>query len=126
MHQHLEQGLVANALALSQFPRFRHVGLRQSQRNLDALGPVQSADQMRPFRRCSFFEERRGLPFYKFPTLAAGPPVRLFFIACKFRHFHRALFIASFPSQPRREIVPVLPGIQGLRRDHTDPLIALH
>ena len=51
MYQHLEQGLVSDALSRREFAGLCYVGLGQSQRYLNAGAPVQLADETRSLRR---------------------------------------------------------------------------
>src|SRR5438309_11978774 len=77
MHQHLEEGLVSDALSRCQFPGLGYIGFGQSQRNLDAGHLVQLTDKARASRRASFLPACGRLLLYELPAFAAGPPVRL-------------------------------------------------
>jgi len=55
VYQHLEQGLVTNALACGELTRLRYVGFGQSQRYLNAGSSVQLADKALSFWSLAFF-----------------------------------------------------------------------
>jgi len=106
MHQHLEQGLVTDALACREFSRLQYVGFGQSQRDLNAGSPVQFADKARPVRRAPPLRRAGRFLLQKLATLATCPPVRLFPFIPELRHvnlFHSHRFIplaAVGPSSP--------------------------
>ncbi len=104
MDQHFEQGLVSHTFAGRDLSRLRHVGFRQSQRDLNAGSPVQSADKARSLRRAPLPKGFGRSPLYKFAARATGPPVRLFAFIHKPRHVNR-FFLHSF--------TPPVPGGPG-------------
>src|SRR5207248_1241230 len=72
MHQHLEEGLVSDALSRCEFSGLGFVGLGQAQRNLDAGDLVQLTDKTRALRRASFLPGSGRLLFYELAAFAAG------------------------------------------------------
>jgi hypothetical protein len=54
MHQHLEEGLVSDALSRCEFSGLGYIGFGQSQCNLDAGDLVQLTDKPRAPRLTSF------------------------------------------------------------------------
>src|ERR1022692_4854830 len=79
--EHLEQGLVADALARRQFSSLLHVRTGQSQRDLNAWSPVQLPDQTRSLRHF-LFRVRRFL-LQELASVATGPPGGLFVLVCE-------------------------------------------
>src|ERR1039457_4541866 len=79
--EHLEQGLVADALARRECSSPLHVRTGQSQGNLNACRPVQLPDQTRALRH--FLLRFRRFLLQELASLATGPPGGLFVFVCK-------------------------------------------
>src|SRR5205814_8440954 len=92
MHQHLEEGLVSDALSRCEFSGLGYIGFGQSQRNLDAGDLVQLTDKRRAPRRASFLPGSGPLLLYELAALAAVPPVRLLSFVDELGHDDRFLF----------------------------------
>src|SRR3954453_19965300 len=92
MHQHLEEGLVSDALSRCEFSGLGYIGFGQSQRNLDAGDLVQLTDQARALRRASFLPGSGRLLLYELSPFAARPPVCFLGFADELGHDDRCLF----------------------------------
>jgi len=110
MHQHFQQGLATDALACRDLTGFRNIRFGQSQGNLSAGSPVQSADEARSLSCACLLRSFNRFPLYEFAARATGPPVCLFRLVNESRHVPRSLFIDSLPLHPPGRIVLFCPA----------------
>src|SRR5437763_547159 len=96
MHQHLEEGLISDALSRCEFSGLGYIRFGQSQRNLDAGDLVQLTDKGRSPRRASFLRGSARFLLYELATFAASPPVRFPCFVDELGHDDRFLFHLSY------------------------------